>query len=70
MPRRLRSQGFKRAVVAVVWTALVVPGLSACGGEASVVIRNGVNAGKKYSPGLVGGLTLQQCLQQSICVKR
>lgn len=53
------------AAPSAVW---IVTGLLACDG--GVVIRDGINAGRKYAPGLVGGLTAEQCLQQGLCTKQ
>jgi hypothetical protein len=71
MHRSQRVLIVRRRVVATVATAALVGGLAACNGEeASVIIRDGANAGKEYTPALAGGLGVQQCLAQNICVKK
>jgi hypothetical protein len=68
---RSLSRRSNQLALPLLLTALVVTGLSACTFEESkVIIQTGVNAGKKYTPALVGGLTAEQCVQQGICIKQ
>jgi hypothetical protein len=79
MLRIAQARSPKRRALALALSGLILTGLSGCGSDSGdrtivqdtiVTIKNGINAGKKYTPELAGGLGIDQCIQQNICVKK
>jgi len=56
----------KRLSAALACSVIALGGLSACGGS-QVLITSGKNAGKRYAPPLVGGMSAEECIRQGVC---